>query len=105
MNQHRILSLLLASLLSACSTSEWARPDVTAEQADRDQIDCQRWAGREASLRAEGFYGPGYGPYGPFASRRFGPGAMDSGGYRMLDEAQLADFCMRAKGYQRAPKG
>jgi hypothetical protein len=29
---------------------------------------------------------------------------MDPGGYRVLDEAGLADFCMRAKGYQRAPK-
>lgn len=99
----RVTSLLLASVLGACSTNEWFRQDATAEQAERDQIDCQRWAQREASLRAEGFYGPWYGPYGPFASRRFGPGAIDPGGYRMLDEAQLADFCMRAKGYRRAP--
>jgi hypothetical protein len=74
---------------------------VTAEHADRDQIDCQRWAAREASLRAEGFYGPGYGPYGPFASRRFGPEPVNRSGYHMLDEARLADFCMHAKGYQR----
>lgn len=103
MSSQRIC-VLLALMLGACSTSEWARQGVTAEQADRDQIDCQRWAWREASLRTEGFYGPWYGPYGPFASRKFGPGAIDPSGYRVLDEAQLADFCMRAKGYQRAPK-
>jgi hypothetical protein len=102
MIQRRVLSLLLVSLLSACSTSEWVRQDVTAEQADREQIDCQRWAARETSLRAEGFYGPAYGPYGPFAGRRYGAGAMDPSGHRMLEEARLADFCMRAKGFQRA---
>ena len=104
MNRHRIVFPLLALLLCACAANEWVRHDVTAEQADRDQIECQRWASREASVRADGFYGPGYGPYGPFASRRFGPGATDRSAYHMLDEARLADFCMRAKGYQRAPK-
>jgi hypothetical protein len=81
------LSLVLALLACACSTSQWVQEGVTAEGADRDLIDCQRWAGREATLRAEGFYGPT--PPVPH-------------GYRVLDEARLADFCMRAKGYERA---
>ena len=99
-----ILSFFLALMLGACST-EWMRPDVTAEQSDREQIECQRWARREAGLRAEGFYGPGHYPYGPYGYHRFGPGrTMDPWGYRTLDEASLADWCMRANGYQRAPK-
>jgi hypothetical protein len=80
------LLVALALFAGACSMSQWVREGVTAEQADRDQIDCQRWAGREASLRAEGFYGPA--PVVPH-------------GYRTLDEARLADFCMRVKGYER----
>lgn len=81
------LLVLLTLFAGACATSQWVQEGVTAEQADRDQIDCQRWAGREATLRAEGFYGP------PYAVPH---------GYRMLDEARLADFCMRAKGYARS---
>jgi hypothetical protein len=102
--KHALLavSFLLALLLCACSSSEWVGHDVTAEHADWDQIDCQRWAARER--RAEGFYGPGYGPYGPFASRRFGPRPVNRSSYHMLDEARVADFCMHAKGYQRASK-
>jgi hypothetical protein len=95
------LLVLLALFAGACSTSQWVREGVASEQADRDQIDCQRWAGREASLRAEGFYGP---PYGPFAGRGFGPTPVVPHGYRMLDEAQLGDFCMRVKGYERASR-
>lgn len=34
----------------------------------------------------------------------FGPRATDRSAYHMLDQARLADSCMRAKGYQRAPK-
>lgn len=34
------LSLLLALAAGACSTSQWVREGVTAEQADRNQIDC-----------------------------------------------------------------
>src|SRR5918999_2964778 len=43
----------------ALSSSDWVRHDLTAEHADRREIDCQRWAAREASLRAQGFYRPG----------------------------------------------
>jgi len=99
MRRQGIALCLLALALGACTTSEWVRTGVTAEQAERDEIECQRWAWREASLRAEGFYGP---PYGPFA-RRFGP-PRTGPGYRTVDEAFLADYCMRARGYQQEPK-
>ena len=95
------LSLLL--LLAACDTPRWARQDASAAQADQDDIDCQPQAAREASLRAGGFYGPSY--YGPYYSRRAitrSDTGFDPYGYRHLDEAQLTDLCMRAKGYQRA---
>ena len=91
----RALAFLPILLASACSSTQWVRPDVTVEQADMDQVDCQRRAANEASLRAGGYYGRGY------PSRSLGRAAMDRGGFRMLDEAQLTDFCMRVKGYQR----
>jgi len=100
-----LLVLLLAALLGACSEPRWARQDASAEQADQDDVDCQRQAAREASLRAGGFYGPSYyGPsrwlYGRSAVSRPDTG-FDPYGYRTLDEARLTDLCMRAKGYQR----
>jgi hypothetical protein len=98
----RILVLMLAAVLAACSEPRWVRPDASAEQADRDDIACQRWAANEASLRAAGFYGRpyGYGPYSRNAVSRADPPFNPN---RTLDEAQLHNFCMRARGYQRAP--
>jgi hypothetical protein len=81
-------------LLGACTSTQWVRDDRNAEETDREIVDCTRYAQREASLRADGFYGPGYGPaYGGYAQRN-----------RMLDEAGMTDYCMRAKGYRREPK-
>src|SRR5882762_7625620 len=64
--------LLVAALLGACSTPpRWARADASPEQADRDEVDCQRQAAREVSTLAGGFYGPNYAPYayGPYNRR------------------------------------
>jgi hypothetical protein len=98
----QVAVFLLAALVAACDT-RWVRADASPEQADRDDIECQRMASREASLRAGGFYGPGYyGPVGPYNRRiaRPDPG-FDAYGYRTRDEAGLHDLCMRSKGYQR----
>jgi hypothetical protein len=102
----RLSYLLLALLLAACTEARWVRQDASAEQADRDDVDCQRQAAREATLRAGGYYGPGY--YGPYRYGFYGrpsasrpdAGGFDSFGYRTRDEAQLHNLCMRAKGYQ-----
>jgi hypothetical protein len=93
MTRPAVLAGLL--LLCACASSQWVREDRNAEETDKDIVDCTRHAQREASLRAEGFYGPaGYGPaYGGYATRN-----------RMLDEAGMTDYCMRAKGYRREPR-
>lgn len=81
----RLVSLLLlAATLAGCNTTRWVRPDTAAEQADQDDVDCQRWAAREASTAA--FYG----------AYRYGPH-----GYRARDEAGLHNLCMRARGYER----
>ena len=89
-------AFMALALLASCSEPRWLRPDTTAEQTDRDDIDCQRWASREAVARAEGFYGSPYGPLGRSVSR----GERPASPARTIDEANLTNFCMRAKGYQ-----
>ena len=100
---YRLAFMALALALCSCASPPWVRQDASAEQTDKENVDCQRKAANEASLRAGGFYGPSY--YGPYYSRRAitrSDTGFDPYGYRHLDEAQLTDLCMRAKGYQRA---
>lgn len=94
-------------LAVGCTPLQWVKADATPEQAEVDNRQCQHIAWREASWRSMAYhrsYGPHYyrdqfgrpvlvSPYGPFAE------ATD----RFMDEARLADFCMRAKGYQLTP--
>jgi hypothetical protein len=101
----RIASILLVAAFAACSSTRWVKQGVSTQQTDQDDIDCQRQAAREASLRAGGFYGPSYSPlFGPLGRRPVtrADTPFDVTGYRQLDEAQLTTLCMRAKGYQRA---
>jgi hypothetical protein len=88
-------ALLLLLLLAGCSTTEWVREDRNAEETDREIVDCKRHAQREASLRADGFYGrPGYGPsWGAYTERN-----------RILDEAYMTDLCMHSKGFRQVPR-
>ena len=92
--------LLLALLLvAACASPGWERTNTPPDIADRDDMDCQRWASREASNRASGFYdGP---VYSQRSVSRPEP-ALDRNGYRAMDENALIDYCMRSRGYQRA---
>ena len=88
----------LCLLLAACAGPRWERPNTPPEIADRDDMDCQRWARTEASNRASGFYdGPIYSQRS--ISRPEPP--FDSRGYRTFDEGSLTDFCMRSRGYVR----
>lgn len=98
MSHHRWIPIL-ALLLSACTTNTWVKDGATSAQMEQDDIACQREASREASLRADGFYGPSraYGYGAP------GPGMVGPHGSRTMDQASLTDFCMRAKGYRREP--
>jgi hypothetical protein len=97
---------VLALLLSGCAPMRWEKADATSEQLQRDSIECQQEAWREAHAGA--FYSPASPivvqdsmgratvtwPGGPFA------GAF---GDPLLEEGRLAQFCMRARGYQLVP--
>ena len=100
----RLSLVLLAGLAAAaCTPMEWIRADATPEEVQRDSVDCQQAAWREARSR-DWYYAPFAGwPYrDPFGRRIFWP----QGGFAYpfddpyLEEARLAQFCMRNKGYQ-----
>jgi hypothetical protein len=102
-----VLAAAALVLVSACTPMQWVKPDITPEQLQEDSIYCQQEAWREARTRSwyyrpfapvlirdasgHAFLGGPYGPYnGPF-------------GDPYLEEARLAQFCMRSKGYDLQP--
>ncbi len=111
MRRLRVLLLAAAAFASGCTPMQWVREDATPEQLQKDSVECQQAAWREArSLDWQ--YAPfGPYPYGDFFGRRFfwpyGPYAYAYPfGDPYLEEARLAQFCMRNKGYrleQREP--
>ncbi len=92
-------ALWLTLLLIGCTAARWERPGTPPDLADREDMDCQRWARMEASNRASGFYdGPLYSQH---SISRPEP-VFDRNGYRAMDENALTDYCMRSRGYQPA---
>ena len=95
----RALFTLFVLALAACAGPSWVRPDTPQQIADRDDMECQRWGRTEASNIASGFYN------GPLLSQRSisrPEQPFDARGYRTMNEASLADSCMRSRGYARA---
>lgn len=104
-------SILFALLLLAgCTPMQWLRDGAVPEPADleRDAIACRQQAWREAQFRAWA-----YRPIAPVVARdRFGRSTFVGWPYApftapfgdpFFDEARLADFCMRVKGYELVP--
>lgn len=102
-----MLPFLFAGFLTACTPMEWVRDDVTADEAQVDAELCREQAWREASWRPL-HYG-NYGPWvyrDPFGRRYLAWQPSHFGNplhERFMEESRLADFCMRAKGYELAP--
>ena len=93
-----------AAFAAACTPMQWVKQDATPEQLQQDSTQCQQDAWREARLRT--WY---YRPLSPLAmrdasGRRFIAwpyGTYDDPfGDPFLEEARLAQFCMRSKGYE-----
>jgi hypothetical protein len=99
------LVLLAASGFAAgCTPVQWVKPDATPAQYQQDYAQCRNDAWREAYFRSwmyrplSSFAGLDplgrhylFWPAGPFG---------DPYGDAFIEETRLADFCMRAKGYQ-----
>ena len=95
---HGLALVLLA--LAACAEPRYVRPNTPPDIADRDDVECQRWARTEASNIASGFYdGPLYSHRSISRPEPVG----DRFGQRAMNENALTDTCMRGRGYQRAP--
>ena len=104
----RCLILLALLLAAGCTPLQWTRQDTSPEQLRQDVAFCRQEAWREAQWRSFLFLDRSFGgttvvdsrgrhifvPYSPFG---------DPFGYPYYDEARLAHFCMRVKGYELVP--
>src|SRR3981189_818293 len=102
---HPIACAALAA--AACTPMQWVTPDATPEKLSEDAAQCQQEAGREARFRTWL-----YRPIGPTMvqdaqGRRFfvWPSSPfgDPFSARLREDARLASFCMRSKGYELVP--
>lgn len=96
-------------LASACGpTARWDKPDASAATVRADLIDCRREAASEAF---RGYaYNSGFGMMGPpFWGYRERPDYFQwrqrLQTERAFYEMRLTSFCMRNKGYSKAPVG
>lgn len=102
----RFAFLAATALLAACTPMEWVRKDAGPEQLRQDQVECQRQAWREAQWR--GFMARPYGPLvltDPTGRRHIWPHSLlgDPFGDQFMEESRLANFCMRARGWELTP--
>ena len=98
----------LLLLIGGCASVEWTKPGISVEERAADVQQCQQNAWREANWS---YLDRTY-PYGgrwiypdplgrPLAGYPYAPYG-DPFGNRYMIETQLADFCMRSKGYDLA---
>ena len=96
--------------LAGCTPLQWVRdgtpPDP--ETLQKDASFCRQEAWREAQYRAWAYRPTApvmiRDPFGRrFAAWPYSPYPYPFGGDPFFDEARLADFCMRAKGYELVP--
>jgi hypothetical protein len=102
-----VVFMVLALLLAGCTPLYWVKPDTGPEQLEQDMAQCQQAAWREASWRSWL-----YRPLGPTIIQDLHGRRMlvwpyssfgDPFGDRFFEESRLAQFCMRAKGYELVP--
>jgi hypothetical protein len=102
----RLLPLLAAAALAACTPMRWEHPSLGAAQTEADLGECGRAAWIEAqhqSFLYGGFYrGPSYyrGRDGRLYYDPFWGNRMNDTFYA---ESRLRDYCMRSKGYNLVP--
>jgi hypothetical protein len=94
---------VLASALAigACTPMQWSHPGFDQPGAQRELAGCRQQAWIETQQRAFAY---GFDPWWPYGPRRrypgyYGPSFVEQ---QML-ENQLADFCMRSKGFVLVP--
>ena len=110
------MRLLLVALLAlaGCTPMQWVRDGAAPapEVVEKDAASCRQQAWREAQYRGWAYqpywWGPSLARRGSFG-RSFAPWPYPYGPYPYawgdpaFEETRLADFCMRAKGYELLP--
>jgi len=104
--------LLCLLFLAGCTPMQWTRDGAVppTEALEQDSASCRQQAWREAQYRAWA-YGPYWGPafmrrdaFGrTFTAWPYGHAPYPFYADPAFEEARLADFCMRAKGYELVP--
>lgn len=89
-----LLTIVLA--VAGCTPMAHQRAGVTTAQTRADEQECRSMAARE--VLPMGMWIPGR-PFGGRPRHYFGDPLLD----RMHAESSLADFCMRARGYELRP--
>lgn len=104
----RRIAILALAFASGCTSMQWEKQDVSAEQFRADEQECRQNAWREASWRSwhhQAMLGP------VFARDASGRGfvmwpttpLVDPYGHQLMEENRLAQFCMESKGYKLVP--
>ena len=108
------MRLLLVALvaLAGCTPMQWVRDGAVppVEALEEDSASCRQQAWREAQYRAwayRPYWGPAFmrrDPFGrSFTAWPYGPSPYSFYADPAFEETRLADFCMRAKGYELVP--
>jgi hypothetical protein len=105
-----VLFALVALAFGGCTPLQWVRDGAVPEPevVEKDASTCRQQAWQEAQYRSWAYYRP----YAPIVGRDplgrrvvtwpYGPWPYPFAD-PFFEEARLADFCMRAKGYQLVP--
>ena len=102
MRSSRLVLALIPAALGACTPMQWVKPDAGLEQVARDTDECRTSALHEAARQSWMWSAP----RAPIVvrdaqGRRFTVWpAPDPFQDRFVEEARLANFCMRSKGYE-----
>jgi hypothetical protein len=108
----RRLLIALATVLAGCTPMQWTRDGAVppAEALEKDSASCRQQAWREAQYRSwayRSYWGPPLmrrDPFGrAFTAWPYGPSPYPFYADPAFEETRLADFCMRAKGYELVP--
>ena len=96
----RAIAALFLLAACGCAPVGYVRSGMTPSQAELDERDCRALAQREMlPVPLAGVRPYPYPYYYPRSRPLFGDPLLD----RLRNENDLADFCMRARGYRLAP--
>ena len=98
-----LFAALITAVIGGCTPMRWERAGMGPDEAGHESTQCRQMAWVEAQNQSFFF---GRSAWSPFARDRHGRlYATPFSGFheRQIMEMQLADFCMRSKGFVLVP--